>query len=212
MKRSRSVATLVLSGALPFIAACDLTPDADEAITIYPDQASCESRESTADCESAAREALLRHRQEARRFASLQACEREMGVDGCTAIPEFTGPEFTGSDSTVGEVFIPAMAGFMISHSLGSATAQPVYVDRKGFAHAGRTLLGPMPAHHRPARKEEEEKGSSVSGGGGGWYIGDDSSGKQAKPHAAAPSQPIVIKGRPSGFGRIGRAFGLSGG
>ncbi|MDQ2104336.1 DUF1190 domain-containing protein [Azospirillum isscasi] len=196
MKRSRTVAALLLGGFSPILVACG--EDGPEAVTVYPSVEACTAEKAAGDCAAAFAAARDEHLASAPRFASRAACEAEMGDGACVPGDENRG-------SSVGNVFVPALVGFMIGRSLTGSYAQPVYFDRQGYARSGATQIGRLPAV--PERKDE----SRQSSGGGGGSIGSFNSYYRSGDATAGKSFTVPTAGRSAGFGSTGASRGFSG-
>ncbi|CAO3435658.1 DUF1190 domain-containing protein [Azospirillum endophyticum] len=193
MKRSRTVAALLLGGISPVLFACG--EDSPEEATVYPSIEACSAEMPASDCVAAFTAAREEHRSSAPRFASREACEAEMGDGACT-------PANEGSGSSVGNVFVPALVGFMIGRSLTGNHAQPVYFDRQGYARSGNTQISQTPLP--PQRRDEVRQGSGgVSSSSGSYYRPGSGS--------AAKSFTVTTSGRSAGFGSTGSSHGFSG-
>ncbi len=159
-----------------------------------------------ADCEAAADKVAAEHLTSAPKYADPRSCEAIHGVGNCE-------PRRTGSG--LGEVFMPAMAGFILGQALsggGFAAPQPIYRDPRGYAY----LPGQAPWMQRPA-EPEQGRGRSVwgdsswgsSGGGSGGGSGSTTARGGAAPSsvAAAPSAPSAQRGV---LGTTGRSSATS--
>lgn len=193
MKRSRTVAALLLGGISPVLFACG--EDGPEEATVYPSVEACTAEKPASDCAEAFAAAREEHLAGAPRFASREACEAEMGDGACT-------PANEGVGSGTGNVFVPALVGFMIGRSLTGGYAQPVYFDRQGYARSGNTRIAETPLP--PQRRDEIRQGSGgVASSSGSYYRpGSANSGK---------SFTVTTSGRSAGFGSTGSSRGFSG-
>lgn len=131
MRKSKNVATLLAGGALLSLGLTGCDP-AQEEVQIYPGPQACAEERPAAECEAAFGEAQRQHLTTAPRFTSKEECEAEMGSGACTVV-----------ESGQGSVFMPLMAGFLLGRMLSGPN--PVYVDRRGFAHAPGGTLGRLP-------------------------------------------------------------------
>lgn len=193
MKRSRTVAALLLGGISPLLFACG--EDGPEEATVYPSVEACTAEKPASDCAEAFTAARQEHLAGAPRFASREACEAEMGDGACT-------PANEGMGSGTGSIFVPALVGFMIGRSLTGGYAQPVYFDRQGYARSGNTRIAETPLP--PQRRDEIRQGSGgVSSSSGSYYRpGSGNAGK---------SFTVTTSGRSAGFGSTGSSRGFSG-
>lgn len=196
MKRSRTVAALLLGGVSPLLVSCG--DDPPEEAKVYPSVEVCTQELPAEDCAQAFAAATAEHRQDAPRFDTLEACETEVGDDACQRQADGRSP--------FGEVFVPAMVGFMVGRSLSGNFAQPVYFDRQGFARSGMDRIGQLP----PRREDDRPGGGSAGGSAGGtsaaYYRGWTNSGRPTTITTAGSTA-----GRSAGFGSTGSARGFSG-
>jgi uncharacterized protein YgiB involved in biofilm formation len=197
MKRSHTVAALLLGGISPVLFACG--EDSSEEATVYPSVEACAAELSANDCTAAFSAAREEHQKNAPRFASREACEAEMGDGACTPANEGAGGY---GGSSLSSVFVPAFVGFMIGRSLTGSYAQPVYFDRQGYARSGNTRIAETPLP--PQRREEIRQGSGgVASSSGSYYRpGSGNTGK---------SFTVTTTGRSAGFGSTGSSRGFSG-
>lgn len=193
MKRSHTVAALLLGGISPVLFACG--EDSPEEATVYPSVEACTAEMPANECAAAFATAREEHLKSAPRFASREACEAEMGDGACTPMNE-------GGESSLGSVFVPAFVGFMIGRSLTGGYSQPVYFDRQGYARSGSTRIAETPIP--PQRRDEIRQGSGgVASSSGSYYRpGSGSTGK---------SFTVTTTGRSAGFGSTGSSRGFSG-
>lgn len=215
MKRSRAVAVLLLGGISPILAACG-EDSGPETATIYPSIEACAAELSADDCTAAFAAARDEHRAGAPRFANREACEAEMGDGACTPADggqanggQANGGQANGQDGSLGNIFVPALVGFMVGRSLTGSYAQPVYFDRQGYARSGATRIGPAPV--LPSRQGESQQ--SAGGGAGGGSGAARSSGSYYRPGGgnAGKSFTVPTTGRSAGFGSTGSSRGFSG-
>jgi len=211
MKRSRAVAVLLLGGISPILAACG-EDSGPETATVYPSIEACAAELSADDCTAAFAAARDEHRAGAPRFASREACEAEVGDGACTPADsaQANGGQDGGSVSNgLGNIFVPALVGFMVGRSLTGSYAQPVYFDRQGYARSGATRIGPAPV--LPSRQGESQQSAGGGAGGGGGAA--RSSGSYYRPGGgnAGKSFTVPTTGRSAGFGSTGSSRGFSG-
>ncbi|WP_052293808.1 DUF1190 domain-containing protein [Azospirillum sp. B510] len=197
MKRSRTVAALLMGGISPVLFACG--EDGTEEATVYPSVEACTAEKPASDCAEAFADAREAHWAGAPRFASREACEAEMGDGACTPA---NGAADEGGESDTGSVFVPALVGFMIGRGLTGGYAQPVYFDRQGYARSGNSRISETPLP--PRRRDETRQG------GGGVAV---SSGSYYRPGSgdAGKSFTVTTSGRSAGFGSTGSSRGFSG-
>ena len=195
MKRSSTVAALLLGGVSPLLFACG--EDGPQEAAVYPSIEACASELPADDCSAAFTAAREEHQDSAPRFSSREACDAEVGDAAC--VPQMR------EDGSLTGVFIPALVGFMVGRSLTGSYAQPVYFDRQGFARSGTTQIGRLSNPERG--KEERPQGSS-----GGSSSSSGSSGSYYRP-GGNTGRPIAVAttARSAGFGSTGASRGFSG-
>jgi uncharacterized protein YgiB involved in biofilm formation len=140
MKRSRLLKLAVL-GTVGVLAGCE----EERSAVVYPSVEACEQAGVlTADiCRREFANALAHHQQIAPRFVTLSDCEQDFGPGLCQPLPQSTG-----------NIWIPAMAGFMVASMLrdreididihsggsrGSYYSQPLYRTRSDGVGQWRT-------------------------------------------------------------------------
>lgn len=140
MKRSRLLKLAVL-GTVGVLAGCE----EERSAVVYPSVEACEQAGVlTADiCRREFANALANHQQIAPRFVTLSDCEQDFGPGLCQPLPQSTG-----------NIWIPAMAGFMVASMLrdreididihsggsrGSYYSQPLYRTRSDGVGQWRT-------------------------------------------------------------------------
>ncbi|MCG5241239.1 DUF1190 domain-containing protein [Azospirillum doebereinerae] len=204
MKRSHTVAALLLGGISPILVACG--EDAPEATTVFPSVEACAVEMSAADCGTAFAAARQEHQATAPRFASREACEAEMGDGACTPADDAQANGQAnnpggGQGSGMGNVFVPALVGFMVGRSLSGGFSQPVYFDRQGYARTGRTQIGTAPVLPRQDQARQGSGGVATS------------SGSYYRPGGANAGKSFTVPttGRSAGFGSTGSSHGFSG-
>ncbi|HZH26616.1 MAG TPA: DUF1190 domain-containing protein [Azospirillaceae bacterium] len=212
-QRSRHVTTLLVGTALAgALTACQEEPQE----RFYASFAECTRDNPEQECRTAEEQATARHREQAPRFATREACEEQMGPDNCQEVPADPTPGAGPNlQSPGGGWFMPALMGYMIGRSLGGPSYLPVYVDRDGYSYAGGRRWGTLSRRDHAAWRA------------GGWRPGYRSAGQppasvsprvdvrppasfgaQTAPRSGAgPSvgTPSVPRG---GFGSTGRSFG----
>ena len=201
MKRSRTVAALLLGGISPVLFACG--EDGPDEATVYPSVEACSAEMAAGDCRAAFAAAGEEHRANAPRFASREACEAEMGEGACTPAGDGGGSgQGSSQGSSMGNVFVPALVGFMIGRSLTGSHAQPVYFDRQGYARSGSSRIAQVPLP--PQRRDEIRAGSGGAASSSGSYYRPGSAN-------AGKSFTVPTTGRSAGFGSTGSSRGFSG-
>lgn len=206
MKRSRSIVlTSLMAGAGVSISACDNATQwgdgqsarqAQSQAVAYRSLEECKSGGTPADqCEAAYTQAKADNDANAPRFNERQSCEARYGVDQCVPRAQAGG----------GNVFVPLLAGFMISRALngggfgGGMFGAPVYRDRGGGFIGGGSYGGYGGAYGR-----SYSGGQPRVGYGGGYQ----------SPSVYAPSRvqsrsAVISRGGFGGGG--GRGFGFGG-
>lgn len=194
MLRSRRVSWVSAGGmvALVSMVGCDEKPP--PAPPVFGSVEQCMlAGNPKADCDAAAAKVASDHLASAPRYTDPKSCEAMHGAGNC---------EPRRSSSGLGDVFMPAMAGFMLGQALsgGFGAPQPIYRDPRGYSY----LPGQAPWQAPPPRQENRGSGGSsgfgsVGGGGGGGYA--RSSGQSSAPTAAAPAQ-TAQRGVLGGTGR----------
>jgi uncharacterized protein YgiB involved in biofilm formation len=193
--------TLLLWGALLLVVAAGniwASKVKDQRIEIYSSVDACQAEQPAEDCAKAFAGAEQEHAKSAPRFVARDLCEA-LYSGGCAALHDGTG-----------DWFIPAMAGFMLGHVLGtggvaSVVSQPVYVDRGGTAYSGANPIGSY--RSRCAVNPDDPYcrggGSGSSGGfvyasGGGGGGSRSSSVWSSKSYTVESVRTSVVRG---GFG-----------
>lgn len=167
MKRSSSIALVMVSASALALTACDEpTVDAE----VYSSLAECvrESQQSNEDCRKGFLAAREQHAKVAPKYSSRQDCMEDFGANQCERAPYET--------SGGGSVFMPIMAGYMMGRVLsgGSVFPQPLYRsadDSKTFRTADNRSVGRSTGPVRVAEKAARApsaKGYTVSRGGFG--------------------------------------------
>ncbi len=124
MKRSRSVALVILGAAAFGLSACN---EEQTEASAFPDKESCLAQASPGgwftakDCEDSFAEAKAIHDETAPRYESRELCEAEHGAEACA------GEAASGSGGG-GGIFMPLFMGYMIGQALGGGRvmSQPV--------------------------------------------------------------------------------------
>jgi uncharacterized protein YgiB involved in biofilm formation len=207
MKRSRSITLTIFSAATAAsLAGCDQTPP-DTAVQ-FDTVEQCVAAGNAADtCKLGFDKALETHVENSPRYQDQGSCEAAVDVDRCVKT------QVRQKDGTLADVFIPAMAGYMIGRALspdrrsdrsyygGGYYGSPVYRSRldpnsyRGLSSSGSGL----------------SRLDGARGGGGSVSVSRPSSGV---PSVTAPSRPsnvgttTISRG---GFGGTGGGFGGGG-
>ena len=124
VKRSRSVALVILGAAAFGLSACN---EEQTEASAFPDKESCLEQASPGgwftakDCEEAFAEAQAIHEETAPRYESRELCEAEHGVGAC-------GGESASGSGGGGGIFMPLFMGYMLGQALGGGRvmSQPV--------------------------------------------------------------------------------------
>ncbi len=189
----RARPTLVLGGlaaaASMTLGGCESAPDFQDAK--FTTVAECtKAGFPDAVCQAGFDAALANHQGAAPRFANLKACEQEWGSDHCIG---YAGANPAGG-SSVGSVFVPMLAGFVVSQALqrryyddgyvgyyggyGGGYGRPIYRDRSGSTvtvdrSGGRAISTPVNVNTTTvARSGFGGMGMSRGSGGGGFRFG----------------------------------------
>jgi uncharacterized protein YgiB involved in biofilm formation len=191
MLRSRRVSWVSAGGlvALVSMAGCDEKPP--PAPPVFGSVEQCMlAGNPKADCDAAAEKVAADHLASAPRYTDPKSCEAMHGAGNC---------EPRRSSSGVGDVFLPAMAGFMLGQALsgGFGAPQPIYRDPRGYSY----LPGQAPWQAPSPRPDNRSSGYSSGGAGGGGGSYARSTGQSSAPTAAAPAQ-TAQRGVLGGTGR----------
>ena len=158
--------TALILLALLSLAACD-DDDVDkgtdvQAVKVYASIEQCRKEQPADRCDAAFAGAEEEHVRSAPNYSAMGTCEAEYGQGNCVQRRGESG----------GDVFLPAMLGFMVGHALGSQPSYyPVYIDRSGYAYSGGEQIG----GYRDCRND-----SRCSSGGAYVYSGGGSSGARS--------------------------------
>lgn len=170
MRRSASVSSLLLIGAASTFAltGCDDTPPQAD-VQIFPTVEACQAKLPADQCKQAFEQSQQVHLQNAPRYDSADECRSSSGGQ-CQQIAV---PRADGGSSNV---FIPAIAGFMLGRALSGGGNQigygggyypprPIYVDRDGFARSGDYRIGQLPGGSRSVPSSGTTLRAPSSGG-----------------------------------------------
>jgi len=176
MLRSRRVSWISAGGmvALVSVAGCDETPPPPPPVFGSVEQCMLAGN-AKADCDAAAEKVAADHQASAPRYTDPKSCEAMHGAGNC---------EPRRSSSGIGDVFMPAMAGFMLGQALsgGFGAPQPVYRDPRGYSY----LPGQAPWQTRQPMPDIRDNRGSGAGSGGSVAR---SGGPTGAPAATAPAQ-----------------------
>ena len=168
MKRSRSVALVMMSASAIALSACE-EPQVDAALFDSIQQCIDNKDFSAEICESNFVAAREQHAQVAPKYRSQADCEADFGGEQCETAPYRT--------ESGGSVFMPLMMGYMMGSMLGGRggmAAQPLYRsadDPKSFRTADNKNVGGRTGVTKVARSataRPSAKASTVSRGGFG--------------------------------------------
>ncbi len=199
MKRSAIVTVGLLTAVAASLIGCDEPPPRPNAEVIFSDAEACTKalgRENAAACQAAQSEARDMHLRTAPQFSDKVACENEIGA-----------PCQPATANAFGRIFIPAMTGYALGHSMngGIRPALPIYQKQGG----------------ERLREEDRHGGGSVASGVSYIYSGNQAigtaqtqgrsrqltptvAGKELFSRAAATSSASTSRG---GVGATGRSF-----
>jgi uncharacterized protein YgiB involved in biofilm formation len=159
----------------------------EQRIKIYNSFEACRAEQPAEDCAKAFASAEQEHGETAPRLVSREVCEAQYG--SCAALHDGTG-----------DWFVPAMAGFMLGHALGTSGAasivsQPVYVDRGGTAYSG---VGPIGSYRSRCAVNPDDpycRGSGGSGSGGGFlYASSGGGGRSSSTSSVWSSKSYTVE------------------
>lgn len=203
-RRSAHVSTLLVGGAAALLlSGCGGDDPAPTDARIFPTVEACRVEFSEAECNVAFEQAKQLHLQSSPRFDNMAACETSMGAGACQPLV------LTQPNGTLGNVFVPALMGFMLAKAMQPPPGQyggyigagggyyyprPIYIDRDGFMRSGGSDLGRVPGNRDSFR-------TSTSGYGMKTQV--NKSGQVGRPSRSTSR---------GGFGRSAAKFGGSGG
>lgn len=210
MKRSRSIALVLLGSTSLLMVACDQS-DPLAGNDFFRDERECARVNNPDACRQALADARAVHQQTAPAFASRQACEEQFGVENCTETKQPPSPEqfqAAGQERTQvaqsgGSWFLPAMLGYMMGRNSAAPTMLP-----------GQVGLAPRDEQNNQQTSTGGSSSSSSSGGGryssgrplyrdvnNTVYSGSQSLGQT---HTMAPPRASSTSVARGGFGRTG--------
>ena len=182
MLRSRRVSWMTAGGMvmLASVTGCEEAPKA--AAPSFGSVEKCMlAGNPKADCDAAAEKVTEQHLATAPKYADGSSCEAIHGVGNC---------EPRRSGSGIGDVFMPAVAGFLLGQALsggGIGAPQPIYRDPRGYAY----MPGQAPWIQPPANREDQGRGRTVWNSGAGGTTVNDSvarTGSRPSPTVNAPA------------------------
>ncbi len=138
MKRSRSVALVMMGSGALVLSACD-EPQVDATIYDSVEQCVDAPGASRAECEEQYKIAADQHAAVAPKYTDRAACEADFGAEQCEVAPY----QAQGG----GSIFMPLMMGYMMGSMMGrgGAATQPLYRsadDSKNFRTADNKNVG----------------------------------------------------------------------
>ena len=193
-----------------------------QAIETYRSEAACEAAlHDQARCHEAFSGALHQQDLTAPHYGNQATCEDVYGPGNCVPRGSYAPPGYyPGGYAGGGDGwFIPAMVGFMIGHALGSSPVyQPVYIDRRGYAYTGTTVLG---GYHDGGGNGYVYRSSGAGATAPIWHSGNYATrsvspsrggfgSSVSKPFSSGSSSPPMALGSSvsrGGFGSSARGF-----
>jgi uncharacterized protein YgiB involved in biofilm formation len=139
MKRSRSVALVMMGSGALVLGACE-EPQVDASIYESVEQCIDAPGASRAQCEEQYKIAADQHAAVAPKYTDQAACEADFGAEQCEVAPY--------RSEGGGSIFMPLMMGYMMGSMLGGrggAATQPLYRtadDSKNFRTADNRNVG----------------------------------------------------------------------
>ena len=158
----------------------------EQRIKIYNSVETCRVEQPAEDCAKAFADAEQEHDKSAPRSVSRELCEAQYG--SCTALHDGTG-----------DWFVPAMAGFMLGHALGtggmaSVVSRPVYIDRRGTAYSGASPVGSYRSRCAVYPDDPYCRGSGGSGSGGGFVYASGGGGGSSSSSSVWSSKSYAVE------------------
>ena len=150
-RRSRYISVLLVGATASQLAACGDSEQTSN-VEIFPSVAACSAKYPADQCERTFAQSQAEHQRTAPRFATQPECEQQSGST-CQQVP------VTRPDGSIQNMFIPALAGFLLGRALSGGGggsgymsyggnryySRPVYVDRDGFARTGDSTVARLP-------------------------------------------------------------------
>ena len=193
MKRSRTVALTLMMGTATSLSACGDPPDEIAFTGPLAMQECTDSGASTYECQTAYDAALLRHREEAPRFESMPACVEATDSE-CESIGLYN------ADGTFQNVFVPALAGFLLARALQNR-------DDRYHTYIGGTSYRSSPIYRSRTATDSYRVVTDYGG------LKNGTSLSTAKPSVSLPPANVktttVSRG---GFGKFGGGLFSGGG
>jgi len=109
MKSPRSLQLTLMMGAAATLTACSDSPTEQSFLSVKDCVAAGGAQEL---CQTAYDRAVAEHRSSAPKFASKEDCEKTLDVSQCMPM------RFDRADGSYSDVFMPAMAGFLIANAV----------------------------------------------------------------------------------------------
>ncbi len=168
MKRSRSVALVMMGSGALVLSACE-EPRVDATIFESIEQCVDAPGASRAECEAQYNIAAEQHAAVAPKYTDQAACEADFGTENCEVAP------YRAEGG--GSIFMPLMMGYMMGSMLGGrggAFTQPLYRtadDSKNFRTADNRNVGASTGKttvNKTAAARPSTKAYTVSRGGFG--------------------------------------------
>lgn len=158
-RRSTHVSTLLVgSAAALMLSGCDGDDVKQTEARIFPTVEACQVEFSAQECNNAFEQARQLHLQTSPQYDDKDSCETAIGAGACQPLA------LARPDGSIGNVFVPALMGFMLAKALqpppqvpggygggyvysggGYYYPRPIFIDRGGFMHSGRGDLGRAP-------------------------------------------------------------------
>ncbi len=155
-RRSAYISTLLVGSAAALaLSGCGDDDAAQTDARIFPSVEACQVEFTATECSAAFEQARQLQLQTAPRFDDQTSCEAQMGNGNCQTLV------LQQPNGSLGNVFVPALMGFMMARALqppppqmyggyvtgggGYYYPRPIFIDRDGFMHSGRNDLGRLP-------------------------------------------------------------------
>lgn len=212
MKRSRSIALVLLGSTSLLMVACDQS-DPLASNDFFRDERECARVNNPDACRQALVDARAVHQRTAPAFASREACEAQFGAENCTETKQAPAPEqlqAAGQErqpvaQSGGSWFLPAMLGYMMGRNTAGPSMMPGQV---GLAQRDDQQKDQQTGTGRSSRSSGSGGGARYSSGrplyrdvNNTVYSGSQSLGQT---HTMAPPKATSTSVSRSGFGRTG--------